>query len=148
MGRSLRLPRALISTSEAHDGPAVVTSGAYDVDLIAAIRPVLVLPHFAGYRMNRQSKRRSMPERINLRLGAVAAHERIVARSGAVIPKPQQFAAMILRVLWIIPTIGHEDRPITAERDPRCTRPGLWDEDISNFRECPSIPPSACERVG
>src|SRR5262249_10084840 len=122
MRGSLRLPWALISTSKAHDRPPVVTSGPDDVDLIAAIWPVLVFPHFACYRMNRQSKRRSVPERIDLRLHAFPAYERIVTRNAAVVAKPQQFAAVVLQVLWIIATVGHEDCAITSERDARCTR--------------------------
>src|SRR5262245_13748448 len=101
MRGSFRLPRALISTAEAHDGPAVVTSGSDDIDLIPAIWPVLVFPHVAGYRMNCQSKRRSMSKRIDLRLHAIAADEGIVARNSAVVPNPQQFAAVVLWVLWL-----------------------------------------------
>src|SRR5262245_58840069 len=69
---SLRLPRPLIGSSEADDGPAVVTSGLDDVDLVASIRTVLVLPDVAGSRMNRKPERSAMADRVNLGLITLA----------------------------------------------------------------------------
>src|SRR5437667_10888267 len=89
-----------------------------------------------------------MSQRIDLRLDAFATNERIVARNAAVVANPQQFAAMALEVLWIITAVGHEDRAITAERDPRRTGAGLRDKNIANFRERLSVPPSARQSVG
>src|SRR5258705_5608890 len=51
----LRLPRALVRATEAHNRPAVVASGPDDVDLVAAIGSVLVLPHLTGARMDCQA---------------------------------------------------------------------------------------------
>src|SRR6185503_2162569 len=42
--RQLRLPRAGIRAAVAHERPAVVLAGANDVELVAAVRPVLALP--------------------------------------------------------------------------------------------------------
>src|SRR5437867_4085183 len=52
---SFGLPWSLVRAAEAHDRPAVVASGADDVDFIAAVGSVLVFPHLAGSRMNRKS---------------------------------------------------------------------------------------------
>src|SRR5262249_170348 len=65
---SLGLPWSLIGSSEADDGPAVVTSGLDDVDLVASIRTVLVLPDVPGSRMNRKPESRAMADRVNLGL--------------------------------------------------------------------------------
>src|SRR5207249_4136814 len=105
----LRLPWPLVRTSVTHDGPAIVAPGPDDVDLVAAIRTIFVLPNFAGSRMNRQTERRAMTHRVDLGPVSVAADEGIVGRNTAVIAKPQHFSAVALGILRIVAAIGHED---------------------------------------
>src|ERR1700683_3345490 len=45
------LPWALIRSSIAHQWPAVVAAGLQDVDLVAAVRAIFVLPHLTSPRM-------------------------------------------------------------------------------------------------
>src|SRR5207302_1575970 len=109
----LRLPRTLISTTITHDRPAVVFAGPDDVDLIAAVGTVFVLPYFAGSGMNRETEGRAMPERIDFGFVSGAADKWVVVGNTAVVAKAQHFAAVALRVLRIVAAIGHEDRAVT-----------------------------------
>src|SRR6187399_747601 len=58
----LRLPRSGIGAAETDDRPAVVATGTDDVDLVAAVRTVFVLPELSGCRMNRQAERIAMSD--------------------------------------------------------------------------------------
>ena len=49
------LPRSRIRAAVAHDRPAVVRAGLQDVDLVAAVGAVLVLPHLASAGMHGQA---------------------------------------------------------------------------------------------
>src|SRR4029453_6736878 len=93
---SLRLPRSLVRTAEAHDGPAVVTPGLNDVDLVAPIWAILVLPDVTGTRMNRKAERRAVADRVNLGLVALATDERVIKRNATVVTNSQNFTAVIL----------------------------------------------------
>src|SRR5207247_323890 len=104
-----------------------------DVDLIAAVRPILVLPQFAGFRMNGESERCAMPKRIDLGFVPVASDEWVVAWNAAVVAKPQHFAAVVLGVLRIVAAVGHEDGAVTAERDARRAGAGRHHEDVADF---------------
>src|SRR2546425_4656777 len=143
-----RLPRALVRSTEAHNRPAVVPAGPNDVDLIAAIRSVLVFPDLSGSGMDCQSERRAMTERVDLWLVALAPDERIVVRNASVIAKSQQFAAIVLGILWCVAAIGHEQGAIPAECDSRRTITRLRDKDIPHVYERFAVPASACDGVG
>jgi hypothetical protein len=58
--------RAGIVASEADEGPAVVAAGRDDVDFIAAVRSVLVVPDRAGVGMDDEGEGVAMPEREDL----------------------------------------------------------------------------------
>ena len=72
VSRALDLPRPRIGAAVAHERPSVVGAGLEDVDLVAAVRAVLVEPHLAGARMHRQPERAAVSERVDLRLCAGA----------------------------------------------------------------------------
>src|SRR5262245_48756227 len=91
--------RAGIISSVTHHRPAVILAGQDDVELVAAIRPVLVLPNHTGVRVNCQSQRIAMTERKDFRLVTGSANERIVGCGRSVVAKAKNFAAMAHRVL-------------------------------------------------
>src|SRR5262245_15242126 len=86
-------PRPRVVPPEAHDRPPVVASGGDDVDLVAAVRTVLVLPDRAAHRMNDEPERIAMAERVNLRPVPLTAGERIVRRNRSVLVEAQELAA-------------------------------------------------------
>src|SRR5215471_2868922 len=93
MSRRGGLPGTLIRTAVAHNRPAVIAARLEYGDLIAAIRAILVFPHFAGPRMHRQTQSAANAERIHLRPVPGLSHERVIRRHRAVIAKPKYFAA-------------------------------------------------------
>src|SRR6516162_6003568 len=48
MPGTLGLPGPLVGTSQAYQGPAIIAAGLENVDLVAAVGAILVLPHLAG----------------------------------------------------------------------------------------------------
>src|SRR3954471_4419534 len=74
--RLLRLARTWIGAAVADDRPAVVRARLQDVDLVAAVGAVLVLPDFAGVRIGREAERAAMAERVDFRPVAGLADER------------------------------------------------------------------------
>src|SRR5688500_17840979 len=85
--------RPVIIAPETDGRPSVVAPGQADVDLVAAVGPVLVVPQHARFRMNDQRQGVAMPERVDLRPIAGAIHERVVRRYGAIVAKTKDLAA-------------------------------------------------------
>src|SRR5437667_7622785 len=98
MPRAFGLPGALVGPSVAHDRPAVVLAGFQNVDLIPAVRTVLVEPHLAGSRMHGEAQRAPVTKGVHLRLVAGASHERVVARNSAIVLEPQHLAALAVGI--------------------------------------------------
>src|SRR5262245_10223338 len=92
-------PRSRVVTAEAHDRPSVVTSGDDDVDLVAAVRTVFVLPNRSAHRMNDEPERVAMSDRVDLRTVTLAPGERVVRRHRSIVVEPQELAAQACRIL-------------------------------------------------
>ena len=86
--------RSLIRAAISHRRPAVVSSAADDIQFVAAVRAILVLPDFAGFGMHKQSKLVAMSERVNLRLVAGLSGKRIIGRHGAVVAEANNLSAV------------------------------------------------------
>src|SRR5207342_385555 len=99
VGGEFALPRPGVVAAEAHEGPAVVASGLDDVDLVAAVRPVLVRPHGAGSRVDREPELVAVTQGKDLLLRPRRSSERIARRSGPVVVEPQDFAFVAGEVL-------------------------------------------------
>src|SRR6266571_389754 len=91
--------RAEIEASRVDDGPSVVLSGMEDVDLVAAIRPVLAFPDIAGERIHGQADHVAVAHRIDLGPITRATDKRIVWRHGAVVLQPQDLPPEAIGVL-------------------------------------------------
>src|SRR5262245_66482682 len=83
--RSLRDARPLVRPAPAHARPAVVPARKKNVDFVAAVRAVFVLPDRPGLRMQSQSQLIPMTQGKDLRLVASLADERIVRRHAPII---------------------------------------------------------------
>src|SRR5262249_29882207 len=88
--------------TEADHRPAVVADGLDDVDLVATARPVLVLPQFSAFGMEREALRVAVAVAPDLGLGARPADERIVRRHRAVGPHAQDLAEMVAEILGLV----------------------------------------------
>src|SRR5690606_1089622 len=69
----------------ADDGPAVVAAGPDEVELVAAARPLLVLPELAGFRMDGEALRVAVAVAPDLGQRALAVHERVVRGDAAIL---------------------------------------------------------------
>ena len=93
---------AAIVDAVADHRPAVVLAGLRNVDLVAAARAVLVLPQFAGLRMQRRALRVAVAVAPDFRLASGSADERIVRRHRAVGRDAHDLAEMIGEVLRLV----------------------------------------------
>src|SRR5688572_15536970 len=91
--------------------PAVVQPGADNVDLVPALRPMLVRPQRAGLRMQRSSLRVSIAERVLLRFPSRLADERVARRNAPIIVQANDRAGVIVRFLrsFHLPAITERD---------------------------------------
>ena len=143
---TLRLPWAWIRAAEAHERPAVVCAGFQHVDLVAAVRSVLVLPDRAGGGMHREPERAAVPERVDLGLVARLADERIVLRHRAVVAQAQHLAEV---AVWLLRRVGHAaerrhiEHAVAAERETRDPTRLRRDEHVANVRERVAVPNAA-----
>ena len=64
-----------------------------DVDFVAAVRPVLVVPQHPGLGMHHETQLVAVAQRVDLRPIVRLAHERVVARHGPIVVQPQDLAA-------------------------------------------------------
>src|SRR5262245_16994201 len=109
-----------ILAPETDDRPAVVASRLDDVDLVATVGPVLVVPELSGLRMHDERERVAVSERVDLRAVPGAVHKRIVWRHSAIVAKAKDLAAQthwILRDLPDIPASREVHHAIAAEGD-------------------------------
>ena len=113
------MPGTLIGASVAHQGPAIVAAGLQDVDLVAAVGAVFVLPHLTGAGIHRQAQRAAMPQRIDFRPVTGLPDERIIGRDGAVVAQAQHFAAERVGILRIFAGGGQVKHAVAAESNAR-----------------------------
>src|SRR5204862_4417616 len=134
--RLLGLLRTQVRAAIADERPAIVATSTDDVDFVAAIRAILVLPDVAGARLNGETERVPVAEGIHFRFAAGASNERVVARHGAVVAQPQHFARVAVRILCAIaasPAGRHEKGAVETERDAgRSAGAGAGDVEIEN----------------
>ncbi len=99
--------------------------GLNDVDLVAAVRPLLAGPDLAGLGVHGKTELVAVAHREDLGLVARATDERIVRRHGAVVAKPQQLAAVVAGILrrrvgaLLRAAEAHVDHAVAAEDDAR-----------------------------
>src|SRR5690606_7482736 len=79
--------------------PAVVRTGTYDVQFVAALRAVFVRPQHARVRMEGEPLRIPVAVAPDLRQGAVLSDERVVLRHAAVVVQSHDRALVIRKVL-------------------------------------------------
>src|SRR5690606_8621741 len=110
-----------VVTPETHLWPSVVATGQDDVDLVAAIGSILVLPDLPGHRMGDQTERIAMTECENLRPITLPPHEGVIGWNRAVVVEPQHLAAQAHRILRDVRNVpfrpatgGHVDLAVTA----------------------------------
>src|SRR4029450_13115862 len=86
--------------------PAVVLALLDQVDLVAAARPMLVLPDLAARRMASEALGVAMAVAPDFRLRALPADERVVRRAGAVGPDADDLADVVAEVLRLVGKIA------------------------------------------
>ena len=145
--------RPWIVAPEAHDRPSVIAARQDDVDFIAAIGPVLVVPQGSRHRMNDQGQRVAVAKGEDFRPVAGAACERVVRRNGTVVAEAEDLATQTRRVLRDLADIAagrHVDHAVAAEDEaavqPRVAFVGLRHEEIANVGERAAIEPAPRER--
>ena len=103
--------------------PAVVGAGLEEVELVAAARPVLDLPHPAGLGMHREALRIAMAPGEDLRPRTGPADEGIVRRHRAVVPQAHDLAAEVAEILRarLVVALARRDihQPRAVEGDAR-----------------------------
>ena len=111
--------RVSVVASVAHERPAVVAARDDAVQLVAALRAVLVHPEFVRAGADRRALWISVPVAPDLRPGA--GDGRVAGRDGAVAADPDHLAERGLEVLgWrsLLPlTEGHEEGLVSPERE-------------------------------
>ena len=85
--------RARIIASEAHDWPSVIAAPHDDVDLVAAVGTIFVVPEHPGLGVDDEAQRIAMSQGIDFWPMARVAHERVVGRYGAIVVEAQYLAA-------------------------------------------------------
>src|SRR5690606_17702133 len=127
----------------------------HDVDLVAAERPVLVLPKRPRLRMHGEALRAAMAERVYLGQVTVFADKRIVGRNGAVVAQPQYLAAVLHRVLRTLLLLaladGDVEHAVAAEDHAaaevrRRRAPVLCDEDVAHVVQRAAVEAAARDR--
>ena len=139
-GRVRRDPRAGIEAPEAHQRPAVVAAGLEDVELVAAVGAVLVLPDVPGPGVQREAEGVAVPDGVDLRPVARLAHEGVVVGHRAVVVEPQHLAAQAHGVLG-----GHEE---VAVQGPDASAGRHVDLAVGAERDAAVEPRVGVERLG
>src|SRR4030095_1114604 len=91
--------------------PAVIGAGFQEVELVAAARAMLALPHAAGLGVHGEPLRIAMPPGEDLRPYVGLADEGIVRRPRPVVAQPHDLAAEVVEILcplWLI-ALGRGD---------------------------------------
>ena len=113
----------------ADNGPAVVAAGLDQVELVSALRAVLVLPQVAGPRVDGHPLGVAVAVGPYLRLRALHVHERVVGGDAAVVMNPDCGSVVIREVLCGVRrqvahgrplpiSQRHEEVPVVIEREP------------------------------
>ena len=89
----------LIVHAEPDHRPPVVATRLKTIQLVAALWSVLVRPHVAGFRMNRDSLHIAVAVTPDLRLRPVALHEWVVFRNPPIVVEPNYLAVMVGKIL-------------------------------------------------
>ena len=136
----------VVVAAEAGRRPAVVASRQDDVDLVAAVRPVLGVEHGAGGRVHGEAELIAMPHREDLGPRPGSADERIVGRDLAVVAQPQHLAVDAVQLLRLVVERRagrHVERPSRpkARREPLAPSVPIADEQLFDARSAP------CRRI-
>src|SRR5262249_38903021 len=91
--------RAAVVDAIADHRPAIVLALLDDVDLVAALRAVLLLPQFSAHRMEREALRIAMSVAPDFAARARASDERIVRRDRAVGGDAHDLAVVDAKIL-------------------------------------------------
>ena len=116
-----------------------------------------MLPDLAGRGVDDEAELVAMAQRVDFRPMALAAHERIVGRHGAVVVEAQDLAAQAHAILRDVRNVvlrpaagGHVDLAVTSEDDAAVeTRVALvevGDENVFHVDERVAFEPAAKER--
>src|SRR5262245_17354731 len=141
---------AVVVYAVADHRPAVVQALLDQVDLVAALRAVLVLPQLAGLRMEDEALRVAVAIAPDLGLSAVAAAEWTVGRHRAVRPHPHDLADVVGEVLRLLAreimvAQRQEQAAVLRLRDPAAEveagryRPLLLEDDLDVFEPGPAF---------
>src|SRR5262244_406684 len=93
---------AVVVDAVADHRPAVILALLDDVDLVAAARPMLVLPQLPGHGVEREALGIAVAVAPDLRLGGRPADERIVRRDRAIGPDADDLAEIVGRILRLV----------------------------------------------
>ena len=128
-----------IIAPETHDWPTVIAARQNDVDLVATVGSIFVVPEHPGLWVDHETQRIAVSKGIDFGPVARVIREWVVARNGAIIVEPKNLAAQTCRVLRNGPNpaaSGHVDLVITPESDPaietRVTFVGLRNQKVSD----------------
>src|SRR6202030_2044642 len=91
--RVLGNARPSVVAPKADDGPAVIAAGKDDVDLIAAVRAIFVIPQSTSLWMDHKAQRIPVSKGVNLRPVTRTAHEGVVGRRRTIIAHAQNLAS-------------------------------------------------------
>ena len=101
-----------VIASEGDHRPAVIGAGADDVDLVAALRAVLVRPQLVGQRVERRALDVAVAEGELLGQGARLADEGVVLRHAAVVMQADHRAGMVVQPLGAIHLAAVAERDV------------------------------------
>ena len=99
-----------------HDGPAVVAAGFDEVEFIAALWAVLVLPEVPRLRMHSHPLRIAVAPRPDLGVDPFPAHKRVVLRDPAVVVDPERAPVVVRQILRRVRQIARRRPLAVAQR--------------------------------
>jgi hypothetical protein len=151
--RVLRNARPRVITAKANYGPAVIAAGENDVDLIAAVGAVFVIPQSARFGMDHQAEGIAVAKRVDVWPVAGTIREGIIGRRRAVVTQAENLApeaARFLRDGSDVAAGGHIEHSIAAKRDARAeasgARIGVGDQYVAHVGEAAAFEPPPRER--
>src|SRR5262245_15498091 len=100
--RALVDPGAAVVDAVADHWPAVILALLDEVDLVAAARPMLVLPQLSGHGVEREALGIAVAVAPDLRLGGRPADEGIVRRNRAIGPDANDLAEIVGKILRLV----------------------------------------------
>src|SRR6266571_1990459 len=150
--RLLRHTRPEIEPAKADDGPTIILTRLQDIDLVAAIGPVLAFPDGPGVRIDSEPQRIAMAHRVDLRPVSRTTGKGVVRRNGSIVAQAQHLAG---QVVWILRArrarrVADANRQvhhaIFAEDNPRRVAALNRGKDVADVNEGGTVPLSACKR--